>query len=167
MGRNKALVEVGGTPMALLVADTLSAAGCEPVVLVGGDPGDLAALELRVVPDGRPGEGPLGGVLTALDSAAGDVVVVACDLPHLTTGVIETIVAMAAGNPDADVVAARTDRVEPGCALWRQSAREVVAASVASGERAVHRALARLRAVEVVVPADALRNINTPDDLAR
>jgi len=167
MGRNKALVEVGGTPMALLVADTLSAAGCEPVVLVGGDPGDLAALGLRVVPDGRPGEGPLAGVLTALDLAAGDVVVVACDLPHLTTGVIETIVAMAAGNPDADVVAARTDRVEPGCALWRQSARDVVAASLASGERAVHRVLARLPAVEVVVPADALRNINTPDDLAR
>ena len=57
MGRNKALVEVGGTPMALLVADTLSAAGCEPVVLVGGDPARLAALGLRVVPDGPPARG--------------------------------------------------------------------------------------------------------------
>ncbi len=83
MGRTKALVEVDGTPMASRVADALSAAGCEPVVLYGGDPIELAPLDRPVLPDRYPGEGPLGGILGVLEQfaePATDVLIVACDL---------------------------------------------------------------------------------------
>ena len=43
----------------------------------------LAGVGSRVVDDRWPGEGPLGGVLTALLDVDGDVVVAACDLPDL------------------------------------------------------------------------------------
>jgi molybdopterin-guanine dinucleotide biosynthesis protein A len=167
MGRTKALVHVDGTPMARRVADTLFAAGCGSVTLVGGDPTELAVLGLPVVSDRHPGAGPLGGVITAIESAPGDVVVVACDLPYLTPDVVTSLVSAAKAHPTADVVVARTNFVEPGCALWRRRALPVVAESFDAGERAVHHLLDRLRSVEVAVPEYPLRNINAPGDLAR
>ena len=44
MGTDKAFVEVGGVAMAARVAAALDAAGCDPVVLVGGDGAALAPL---------------------------------------------------------------------------------------------------------------------------
>ena len=66
MGVDKAAVEVDGTPMARRVGDVLAAAGCSPVIAIGGDPTALGHLGLDVVDDGFPGQGPLGGILTAL-----------------------------------------------------------------------------------------------------
>ncbi len=165
MGRNKAVVDVGGTPMAQLVADVLRAVGCDPVFLVGGDPDELAALGMAVVPDDHPGAGPVGGVLTALRSASSDTFVVACDLPALTVELIRTMGVIADEHPEADVVVARTDRIEPACAFWRSSAAPAVEAAFERGERAMHRVLALLDVIEVQVPPAALRNVNAPEDL--
>ncbi len=94
MGRDKALVTVDGVALARRVADALVAGGCERVVAVGGDRPALEALGLPVVADRWPGEGPLGGLVTALGVCAeGDVVVVApCDWLHPSALVVETLV---------------------------------------------------------------------------
>ena len=57
MGADKALIEIDGVAMAERVARVLDAAGCEPVVFVGGDP---ALAELGSALDRRPlsGRGP-------------------------------------------------------------------------------------------------------------
>ena len=165
MGRNKALLDVDGAPMARLVADALRAVGCDPVFLVGGDPDELAEVGPPVLPDDHPGAGPVGGVLTALRLAPGDAFIVACDLPALTADVLAAVVDVADERPDADVVVARTDRIEPACALWRARSRPVVAEAFAAGERAMHRILGLLTVAEVPVPPAALHNVNTPDDL--
>ncbi len=68
-GIDKALVEVGGVAMARRVADALRAGGAEPVVAVGGDRSALGRIGLDGVDDRHPGEGPLGGVCTALAAA--------------------------------------------------------------------------------------------------
>ena len=83
MGTDKAFVEVDGRPMAGRVAAALRAAGAAEVLAVGGDLDRLPSLGFdRAVPDRHPGEGPLGGLLTALAAAGHDVVVVlACDVP--------------------------------------------------------------------------------------
>ena len=66
MGRDKSLLPVHGAPMVMHVVSALRSAGCDPVQAIGGDAPALAALGLDVVGDGHPGEGPLGGVITAL-----------------------------------------------------------------------------------------------------
>src|SRR6185436_398763 len=82
MGTDKALIDVDGRALALSVADALRSAGATRVLAVGGDLVALRGLGLEAIPDQHAGEGPLGGILTALEATDEDVVVVlACDLP--------------------------------------------------------------------------------------
>ena len=168
MGRDKALLEVAGVVMARRVADVIRARGCGPVVAIGGDAAGLAAVGLVSITDRWPGEGPLGGILTALEWASVDsptcVLVVATDLPWLDAATVGALIAHL-GRTDVDVVAARSDRLEPLCALWWPSAVATLAGRFAGGERAVHRAITALRCHEVTVAPRALTNVNTPGDL--
>lgn len=171
MGTDKALVQWDGVPMAVRMAATLTAAGCDGVVAVGGTEGDLTALGLRYTPDRYPGDGPFGGVMTAL-AAAGTAVdavaVVSCDMPLLTATTVRSL-AEALGSAPADTVCAVgvTDRVQPMCAVWRVGALAVLEAEHAAGERRLWRLLERHPHVLVSVPPVDVTNVNTPDDLPR
>ncbi|MGB8860015.1 MAG: molybdenum cofactor guanylyltransferase [Ilumatobacteraceae bacterium] len=170
MGRDKALVQVDGIAMVLRVAASLAAAGCEPVRAIGGDRPALESLGLAVVADGYPGEGPLGGVISALADAdlAGSVMVVSCDVPWLTEATVrEVIAALAAPGWDhgADVAVARSDRLQPMCAAWRPSVLPRLRQAFEAGERRLSSVLATLRIVEVAVNPQDLANVNTPGDL--
>jgi molybdopterin-guanine dinucleotide biosynthesis protein A len=167
MGRDKALLVVDERPMAARAADVLRGAGADPVVAVGGDAAALGALGLDVVSDLHPGEGPLGGLLTAFEGLADHdlIVVIATDLPHITSELLATLVDVLG---DDDAVFAAADRLEPLCAVWRiATCRPVLARAFADGERAVHRAVIPLRHHTVLAPVQLLRNVNDPDDLPR
>ena len=161
MGVDKAMIEVDGVSMARRLTDVLLAAGCSPVVAVGGDPRGLSRLGLEVVDDDFPGEGPLGGILTALGVGA-PAAVVACDLPRLGSDTMAALIA-ALGRHDAAI--ALSDRAEPLCAVWAGSATNVLRMQFDSGERAVHRAIGSLDVAWVPVAGADLRNVNTPSDL--
>jgi len=170
MGRTKALIEVDGRAMGDRVLDALRGAGADPVFIVGGDSQELAALDSIVVPDADHGEGPVGGVLTALDHAAGldtvdAVLVLPCDLADVTSDALRPLVDAALGDGHSHVWVAATDRMEPACALWSVESRGVVRDRFAAGERALHRVIAELPHVTVTVDADALHNVNRPEDL--
>lgn len=167
MGTDKALLTVGGVALLRRAAGVLAAAGADPVVQVGGagrDPAQVGHIE--VVPDAAAGEGPLAGVAAALGWSPHPVVaIVACDLPDLTPDVIAALV-RALDDAGAQVAVARTDRIEPLCAAWRAGdTKDLVAAALRSGERAVHRVLTTLDLVEVPVPGELLRNVNVPSDV--
>lgn len=169
MGRDKALIQIEGVRMVDRVAAALAAAGCSNVVAVG--PRQLAG-DLAHIDDLYPGEGPLGGVLTAMASMASWLCVVACDLPWLDVDSIAALhraaaSAAAAGQNTAevDVVVARTDRIEPLCALWNPSCRDAVQQAFDSGERSLLEVFKMLNVIEVPVHPLALRNVNTPEDL--
>ncbi|HEX4983058.1 MAG TPA: molybdenum cofactor guanylyltransferase [Ilumatobacteraceae bacterium] len=173
MGRPKALIGVDGSPMAVRVAGALSAAGCAPVRLIGAIPNDTGPSDMVLLPDDIaypivedrwPGEGPLGGVITALIDVGGDVVVAACDLPDLDAATVRAI-RDARGADRADAVVATTDRLEPALARWNHRALDPLTAIFATGERALHTALGLLDIVEVAVDPAAMRNVNTPGDL--
>lgn len=169
MGRDKALIEVEGTPMVRRVVAALHAAGCAPVVAIGGDRAALESLGVVVVDDLFPGEGPLGGVITALARSLADVVAIAsCDLPHLGGATIASLLAAMDGGPGADepdVALAVTDRPHPTCAAWRRSALPSLQGVFDAGERRLTAALAVLRTAEIQVDAQDLANVNTPGDL--
>ncbi|CAB4874526.1 unannotated protein [freshwater metagenome] len=171
MGTDKALLRLDGEAMVDRIGAVVRAAGCQRVVAIG--PAHLAG-GLESVADRSPGEGPLGGVITALimlGEHASAVLVVACDMPWLDVAAVQVLVdaaGQAAGSmPPVDVVMAQTDRLEPLCALWSPSSLGRLQLAFGAGERAIHRALGGLTVLRVALPGDALRNVNTPDDLPR
>ena len=162
MGRDKAHVEVDGVAMAARVAAALRAAGCHPVFAVGGNQQALEAMGIEFVADLYPGEGPVGGVISALDAcAAPAVVVVACDLPYLTAGTVSALIEAAV----AQVVVTVTDRVQPMCALWSHSALDVLRREFHAGERRLLAVLDQLETRQIPANPQDLANVNTPDDL--
>jgi molybdopterin-guanine dinucleotide biosynthesis protein A len=173
MGRTKALIEIAGRAMGDRVADALRSVGADPVLFVGGDPHELEGLSAPVVPDRYPGEGPVGGVLTALDHLAtrsgpdsvDAAVVLSCDLADVTADALWPLLDAAAGDARSRVWVAAGDRMEPMCALWSVQARGVVRERFVVGERALHRVIAELPHTTVTVDAGALRNVNRPEDL--
>jgi molybdopterin-guanine dinucleotide biosynthesis protein A len=153
MGRDKALVVVGGRALAVVAADALRGAGAVDVTAVGGDADALAALGLDVMEDRWPGHGPLGGLVTALDAAGEDVVVVlACDLPYITAAAVTAVVG---GLGDADAAVPTVGgRPQPLLAAWRRSAAlSALHDAFDAGERAIWRAMVTLR-VRPVTLAD-------------
>ncbi len=174
MGRTKALIEVGGRRMIDRVLDAAVATGCDPVVVVGGDVNELASLPVPLLADRYPGEGPLGGVVTALDAVTNDasrgphgVLVLPCDIPLVSADALAPLLERWRDDPTVDVVVATTHgRREPMCAVWSTAVGETVRRRFDAGERALHRVLEHLRCAEVEIDPAALRNVNAPSDLA-
>jgi molybdopterin-guanine dinucleotide biosynthesis protein A len=164
MGSDKATFEVDGLPMATRVAQAAKAAGASEILLVGATQTKAKKLTGTWKKDSYPGEGPLGGVITALKSASHDsVVVLSCDMPFITDAVIASLVR---GLNDAQASVGRTDRLNWLCAAWsKEECLQTLQGVWKRNERAVHRAAVLLDVAEVPVPAVAVRNINTPADL--
>ena len=164
MGADKATYEVDGVAMANRVAAAASEAGATEVLMIGGTQARAKNLAGSWRKDSFPGEGPLGGVITALKVAEHDsVVVLSCDMPFITAAVIRSLVG---GLSDAQATVGRTDRLNWLCAAWsREECLKPLQGVWKRNERAVHRAAVLLDVMEVPVPAVAVRNINSPADL--
>ncbi len=162
MGTDKAMLLVDGIPMAVRVALAMRAAGAAEVLAIGGDAHALTALGLAVVPDAYPGEGPLGGIITALRAAGdGTVMVTACDMPWIAAQHITPLVD-ALESSDVDV-ALSTQHLH---AAWRATALPALEKAFANGERSPKRALALVSSVTVALPSGTWSvDLDSPDDI--
>ena len=171
MGRDKALLEIGGVPLLVRTARLL-----EPLVAsvtVVGTPARYAGLGLRAVPDDYPaGTGPLGGIATALRiSTAEWNLVVGCDLPYLSAEWLDWLIARALGFRADAVVPETPQGLEPLCAMYRSRCAATLATAIAKGVRKVTDGFAEL-AMERITPADwgargsafLFTNMNAPQD---
>lgn len=164
MGTDKATLEIDGVAMAERVSSAARDAGAAEILLIGGPQKRASGLTGTWKKDSFPGEGPLGGVITALKAATHDsVVVLSCDMPYITPAVIASLVPPLT---EAQATVGRTDRLNWTCSAWSKSECLPSLQSVwKRNERAIHRAAVLLDVVEVPVPAVAVRNFNTPEDL--
>jgi molybdopterin-guanine dinucleotide biosynthesis protein A len=98
MGEDKALKPFLGKPLIQRLIDRLSPVAGE-IIVTTNRPEDYAFINtstgsvhrLRLVPDLKPGRGSLGGLYTAIASAAFPfVAVVACDMPFASAKLIES-----------------------------------------------------------------------------
>lgn len=169
MGRDKALVVVDGVALARRVADALAAGGCSRLLAVGGDGPALAALGLDPVPDRWPGEGPLGGLATALGAAGDgdDLVLAPCDWLRPSAAAVEGLLGVLTG-PGVDAVPVRVgDRVQWLPSAWRVTADRAaaVAGLLTGGARRLDAAAALVRSTPLALAPEAVADADTPADL--
>ncbi|MGH1489913.1 MAG: molybdenum cofactor guanylyltransferase [Acidimicrobiales bacterium] len=165
-GSDKALADAGGRLLGQTVVDALREALVDPVVAIGGSAGPT--LGLPTVPDLRPGDGPLGGLATALLWAkTGPVVVVPCDLVLLQAAHIEAVVAAARRHEGHVVVATVLGEPQVSLACWPAERGREVLKLLDAGKRRFYDALDQPEWVGVELPADAISDADTPEDLER
>ena len=164
MGRDKALLPFHGGPLAGAVARAVEqAAGSVTIV------GRAELLDFPAIPDLYPGEGPLGGILTALaHSRAEWNLIAACDMPEITAEFLAALLDRAReSDRDALIPNGPGGRPEPLCAVYRASARGPLEREFARGVRKVMAAVAALDAAAYTVAEVAhFQNVNTPEDWA-
>ena len=120
MGEDKALKIFLGKPLIQRVIERMIPIADE-IIVTTNRPAEYAFLNLRLVPDLKPGRGALGGLYTAIASAAHPLVaVVACDMPFASQMFFEGARKLTV-KEEADVVIAKTNEgYEPLHALYRR-----------------------------------------------
>ena len=161
MGRDKARLPFRGEALAEWVARMVkSAAGSATLV---GNP------ELGGIPDLYPGDGPLGGILTALHHTTADWnLIVACDMPEVSAEFLSRLIAAAeSSGGDALLPVGPSGNPEPLCAVYHRRAAEVMESRFAAGIRKVTQSLEGLATVWLpVAELKPFQNVNTPEDWA-
>lgn len=167
----KPLVVIDGRTMLARQVAVLAAAGVVPR-LVAPDAAPFAAHDLEVVAD-VVDAGALGALYTALVTASTSyVLVIAGDLPFLTTPFLEALVARR--HDGEAVIPAPAGRLQPLCAMYATRTAPVLERAIAAGRWRVTDAVASLDTCVLDDGALAafdpdgrlLLNVNTRDDEA-
>lgn len=172
MGSDKAELLIGGRTSLERVAGALSAAASS-VALVGARR-EYDGVTLRNVPDVHEEWGALGGIHAALTAAEKDwALIVACDLPFVTSELFARLKSLISESTDAIVPIQPDARPQPLCALYRrESCCPEAEKLIALGEHTPRALLANVRArhvefdkVKDLPGADNFfLNLNTPSD---
>jgi len=169
MGADKATIRVDGTTQAVRLGALLIEL-VAPAVEVG--PGSSGLPHLEEEPRSS---GPLVAIAAGADwllrhGHAGPAVVLACDLPLVTSAVIDLLASYAGEGTVMPVVAGQE---QPLCARWSGADLRATAAAVVAGERSLRRLPKRSSAVLLgesewgaVAGPDAFADVDTPEDLA-
>jgi len=170
MGHDKATLVIDGEPIARRLG-ALLAEVVEPVLEVGRQCSGLAAIV-----EEQPGQGPLVALASgwsALSGAGHDgaVVVLACDLPLVTSAFIRWL---AQYPGERSIVPLVEGRLQPLCARWSAFDLRRSVERAAHGARALHELLDEMAPVTVgpsdwagVALPSALADADNPGDLER
>lgn len=172
MGRNKALLEVDGTPIISRIYRTLAPLFHE-VIVVTNSPLDYDFLPCRKVPDIYPDCGSIAGLHSALtNSSMAHSFVTACDLPFLDPDIIRHLCDLRSEEYDA-VVPFSEGGQEPLHAVYASSlCKGIFENAILQGERKILDILGRMNIRQV--PYEELQsagcqmksflNVNTPEE---
>jgi molybdopterin-guanine dinucleotide biosynthesis protein A len=152
-GRDKSALLLDGRPILDHQIAALTPA-VDEVLIVGGP--------RATIHDIVPGCGPLGGLHAALTAAQGGaVLIVACDMPYLSTPFLTYLLSFAT---EADIVVPQSERgYHPLCAVYTRACLEPVAARLADRRLKMRELVDSLRTR--VVPVDEIRKFGDPDRL--
>jgi molybdopterin-guanine dinucleotide biosynthesis protein A len=176
-GGDKALRTVGDRTVLAWLIDRLAPQVARLILNANADPGRFGALGLPVVADSLPDfQGPLAGVLAALDWSAGSapgiewVVTVPGDTPFIPHDLVTRLHAGRQRSNAIMACAASQDRAHPVIGLWPVSVRDDMRSALTEhGVRRIDGFMQRYACAVVdwpAAPVDPFFNVNTPDDLA-
>src|ERR1700737_1647013 len=179
-GRDKALLRFGSRPLLLEIVQLAQTCTSEVAVVAGAQKYGHLDGEFETIEDRWPGEGPLGGIITALQHTAATArptewnLILSCDMPFLTSEWLEFLVHRARQrDKKIQIILPRSAHgPEPLCACYRTDAVAALKNVFDRGVRKVTQALQQVRA-EVLDESVWKRfdsagrlfwNMNTPAD---
>lgn len=150
MGRDKALLELGGIPLIVRTGKMLERLVGQVTVI--GAPARYRPFGFRGIEDMRINgakdeqrQGPLAGIATALAStSAAWNLLVACDLPYLSAPWLGWLLDRAIASPKQAVIPRTDAGLEPLAGVYRRECAAPVIASLLRGVRKTTEALASL-----------------------
>jgi molybdenum cofactor guanylyltransferase len=174
MGRDKALIPFLGKPLIQRVIQRVALLADE-VLVTTNRPENYFFLNLPLFSDLAPGRGALGGLLTALNAAHGDLVaVVACDMPFVSIALLAAQRDLLVEG-DFDAVIPQTEGgTEPFHAVYRRATCLPAIQEAIQAEKWRVDAWFSKRAMRFLTPEEVQRydpdqlafwNVNTPEDL--
>lgn len=173
MGQDKASVIIDGVPLLERTARIARAVSASVAVVGRAQPGQWDLPDVVFMDDEAPGDGPLGGLRTALRHSGGHaVLLLACDLPALTAEALSWLIWTAQEHqpPLVDgLVTVNGGQREPLFAVYTTHCLPLVEAHRAAGRRSLQSLLDAGQFAHAELPrplVPALVNINTPAELA-
>ena len=168
MGRDKALVKLGGKTLLQRALDTWENYGGAVQLSVGtAERAALAPAGVPAVVDRYRDCGPLGGLHAGLLACRTELLLLAAvDCPFVTAALADGLLA-AIGTADACVYTV-DGRPQPLFGLYRRTCLAPAAEMLAAGEHKMGELLRRVETVRLPAADPApFRNLNTPEELAR
>jgi len=165
MGRDKALLPVGGQPLIAHVVAQLRPHFAQ-ILVSAGEEGAYAFLGLPVVADREAGLGPMMAVASALEASAHQVnVVVPCDTGAIHLPLLFRILREARADVDVVVPVTHEGHYEPLFAAYHRRALEVLDDELSQGRRRLVGAYRHLRVRQLhLAPGQEPGNLNTLED---
>ena len=151
----------------------IRSSGIERIAISANDADPYAAFGLTVIPDLRPGLGPIGGIEAGLahfrSEEYGAVLFLPCDLPAITRQEISKLISKFSESGAHAVYAQDGSFFDhPLCAVVHIALLDDVTGLIDEGHRKIADAWARLGAAPVPFEdAAPFYNVNTPADFAR
>jgi molybdopterin-guanine dinucleotide biosynthesis protein A len=178
MGRDKALLSIGGATLLERAVDTVRAAGGSPLILgslrAQGMPGRIAGVRwLDETMEGGSASGPLPALRLGLQACGtASAVALACDLPLVPAGLLR-LLAEEIAHHDA-VVPRASGELQVLAAAYAGSCLPAIDRHLRSGRGSVHGFLAEVRCrileegdLEPFGGEAIFLNVNTPRDIER
>ena len=170
-GEDKGLLRFRGRPLVSHAMGALGEVAGPRLINANRNLDAYASLGFPIIQDANDRfDGPLAGLLIAMRAAATPyVLTVPCDTPRLTGTLLQRLADRLPGSDAAIAVTHDGERWHPVVMLAETRLADDLQAYLDAGERKVEHWIRRHRWVSVDFSdaADALANINTPDDLAR
>lgn len=169
MGRDKAMLPIGGKTMLQHLIDKYSALG--PVAVSVNRAGRFPFTGAMELVDRYPDMGPLNGIVSAFEDTEEDTVfMTGTDLPFGDTALVERLSGLM-GDADACIMRRGKKGFEPLFAIYRRSCGEKASECLAAGEKSI-RSLLEAVSVRYVEPDELpgfdldriLMNVNTAEE---
>jgi len=161
---DKSMLVIRGLPMIQYIA--LQLKEMFPEVIIGsGEIEKYSFLGLKVVPDIRPGYGPLMGICSGLNESSNDMnFITACDIPEIDGLFISKLFE---ASPGADIVmpVRKDGRYEPLLALYHRSVEKKALEMLNEGKRKISDLTEKVNTVYVEFEAvEWYYNLNSMED---
>jgi molybdopterin-guanine dinucleotide biosynthesis protein A len=169
MGRDKAFLDIDGQPLWWRQLDKLRQLSPEQIMLSGPPRNEWSDCE--VVSDEVENAGPLAGIAAALGKCTTPhLVVLAVDLPMMTSNFLQSLLELCTGNWGA--VPRNADAFEPLAAVYPASCAFLANAALRSGDLSLQSLVRKGTSEKWLVErkisaaeAPLFANLNTPADL--